>query len=205
MLGTIIFGLVTPEHWMMYTTQGARKIQTLQQWACSQRSESCSESRSDHDLFLIGFVIWTTCVHKHCNCRPDLKQDLRGNMSFLLRLLTLWPMHGFSTHFQNLNKRTIQLYAHAWIMFWKSCVHKSSESDFLGGSGLKMPFFRILKAWFERASRRVNQVFKSRNGLNHDPKQLLEHDSLLCEQAQCVFHETWSSDEGNTVTILHDG
>ena len=27
--------------------------------------------------FLNGFVIWTTCVHKHCNRRPDHEQDLR--------------------------------------------------------------------------------------------------------------------------------
>ena len=36
---------------------------------------------------------------------------LRGHILFLLRWLTLWPMHGFSAHFQN---------AHARIMFRKS-------------------------------------------------------------------------------------
>ena len=127
--------------------------------------------------FLIGFVIWTTCIHKHCNCRPDHEQGLRDDIMFLLRWLTLWPMHGFSTHFQN---------AHARITFRESFAFTSPQNDALyADHDPKRQCFRVSKAWFERAlrSQRVKSGFQIRKGQNHDPKRLSEHDLILCEQA----------------------
>ena len=46
------------------------------------------------------------------------------------------------------------------------CIHKSSESGFLGRSWSITPWFRISKAWFERPlhSQRVKSGFQIRNG-----------------------------------------
>ena len=83
--------------------------------------------------FLIGFVIWTMCVHKHCNCHPDHKQDLHTARKYfvpsaLTDPLTLaWLQRAFPKCTNHVPKEL--------------CVHKSSESGFLGGSRSKMPFF----------------------------------------------------------------
>ena len=84
------------------------------QWACSQMSKSSfkshfgSRSASWLDLWfeLRAFTSIATAF-------PITKRicALRGNILFLLRGLTFWPMHGFSAHFHNVNKRTIQLFA----------------------------------------------------------------------------------------------
>ena len=50
--------------------------------------------------FLIGFVIWTTCVHMHCN---RLSQSQTGSVHCEVIFCSYcadWPMHGFSAHFQ---------------------------------------------------------------------------------------------------------
>ena len=65
------------------------------------------------------------------------------------------------------------------------CVHKSSESGFLGRSRSKTPFFRVSKAWLERAlhsSQRVKSGFQIRKGSE-------EFDVLHCEQVLCL-HKT---------------
>ena len=60
--------------------------------------------------FVIGIVIWTTCVHMHRKCRPNHEQDLR-TARYYCAVRADWPMHGLSVHFQN---------AHARITFRKS-------------------------------------------------------------------------------------
>ena len=104
-------------------------------------------------------------VHKHCNCGAvsitnGIICALQGNILFLLRRLT-----------------------HAWLQCtFPKCTHTNHVLK--GRSRSKTPFIRNSKAWFERAlrSQRARSGFQIRSQ-NHDPKRLLKHDSLLCEQA----------------------
>ena len=67
-------------------------------------------------------------------------------------------MHGFSTHFQN---------AHARITFQKSFTFTRPQNQaFYADHDPKRPFFRVSKAWFERAlrSQRVKSGFQIRKG-----------------------------------------
>ena len=96
--------------------------------------------------FLIGFVIWTTCVHKHyfVNAVPITNRicALRGNILFLLRsprwLTHAWLQRAFPncTRTNHVPKEL--------------CVRMSSESSFLRGSRSKRPFFRVSKARFQK-------------------------------------------------------
>ena len=133
--------------------------------------------------FLIGFVIWTIHVRSQALQPPVSITNricaLRGNILFLLRRL-----------------------AHAWLQraFPKCartnhvpkelCIHKSSESGFLGGSRSKTPPFLCFKSliWKSFAFTKGKiMLFKSGKGQNHNPKWLSERDSLLCEQAHCLM------------------
>ena len=69
-----------------------------------------------------------------------------------------WPMHGFSAHFQN---------AHARITFRKSFAFTCPQNPaFYADHDPKHQFFRVSKAWFERAlhSLRVKSGFLIRKG-----------------------------------------
>ena len=88
------------------------------------------------------------------------------------------------------------------------CVHKSSESGFLGVSQSKMPPVLHFKSliWKSFAfSKGKIRLFKSGKGQNHDPKWLSERDSLLCEQPtgpECALSEIkkWL-----TAGLVHEG
>ena len=89
--------------------------------------------------FLIGFVIWAMCIHKHWNRRavPITNRicTLQGNILFLLRWLTCaWLQCAFP-------KCTCTYHVSKEI-----CVHKSSESGFLGRSQSKRPYFLCSKS-----------------------------------------------------------
>ena len=133
-------------------------------WACSQRSESRSES-----CFGSRSASWLGSWFELCASWSRTGSGHCEVVLFLLHWLTLWPMHGFSAHFQIVNKCTTQLSLrctctiHVPKEFW---VNKSSESGFLGGSRSKMPLFCISKAWLEKAlhSQRVKSGFEIRKG-----------------------------------------
>ena len=69
-----------------------------------------------------------------------------------------WPMHGFSAHFQNV---------HARITFRKRFTLTCPQNQaFYVDRDPKRPYFRVSKAWFERAlrSQRVKSGFQIRKG-----------------------------------------
>ena len=131
---------------------------------------------SDRNPLLIVFVIWTTCVHKHCNGVPITNRicALRGNILFLLRsprwLTRAWLQCAFPKC-----ARTNHVLKE---FFAFTCPQNQA---FYAIHDPKRLFFRVLKcvsnAWFERALHSPGKV------PNHVPKRLSERDSFLCEQA----------------------
>ena len=96
---------------------------------------------------------------------------LRGNFC---SYCANWPTHGFSAN--HLNESRSERALRSQVLRIRLSIKQITIQNVL----------RVSKAWFERAlcSQRVTSGFKSGKGQNHDPKQLLERDSLLCEQAQ---------------------
>ena len=151
------------------------------QRACRQRSTSLSESRLGSRsaswlgswFELCGFTsiaIAVPITNRIC--------ALRGDSLFLLRWLTRAWLH-----------RAIPKCTHTNHVPKELCVHKSSESGFLGGSWYKTPFFCSSKAWFERAlwTQRVKSGFQIRRG---SESQSETAESFLCEQAlYFIAHE----------------
>ena len=105
--------------------------------------------------FVIGIVIWTMFVHKHCKCRavPITNRicALRGNILFLLRsprwLTQAWASVRISkiskipksAHFQN---------AHSRITFRKSFAFTCPQNQaFYANHDPKRLFFRVSNAF----------------------------------------------------------
>ena len=81
------------------------------------------------------FVTWITCIHKHYHRMlvvliTNRIWALRGNILFLLHWLTHAWLHRALTKCTCMNHVTKEL-----------CLHKSSESGFLGGPESKTPLF----------------------------------------------------------------
>ena len=107
--------------------------------------------------FLIGFVIWTACVHKHCNCRPDHKQDLRTTRYYFVPTVQIDPCM-------------------ASVRISKMHTHKPRSERALCSQVFRIrlsrritiqnTFFSVSKAWFEIDLRwpRVKSSFQIRKG-----------------------------------------
>ena len=95
--------------------------------------------------FLIGFVIWTTCVHMRWKRRLDHRRDL--HTTFLLRRLThAWLQRAFPSFQARTNHVPREL-----------CVHTSLESGFLASRRITIQnaLFSRLKPHFK------NPIWKS--------------------------------------------
>ena len=102
--------------------------------------------------FMIGFAIWTMYVHKHCNRRPNHEENLRTIASGLradFAFLSSLPVH---TH-KSRSERALRSHV-LRIRFSRLVIIQNAL------------FFRISKAWFERAlhSQRVKSGFQIRKG-----------------------------------------
>ena len=107
--------------------------------------------------FLIGFVIWTACVHKHCNCRPDHKQDLRTTRYYFVPTVQIDPCM-------------------ASVRISKMHTHKPRSERALCSQVFRIrlsrritiqnTLFSVSKAWFEIDLRwpRVKSSFQIRKG-----------------------------------------
>ena len=126
------------------------KIPSKWHWACSQRSESCSEScfgsQSTSWLELRAFTsIATTIRITNGICA------LWGNILFLL----CWPMHGFSAHFQN---------AHAQIRFRKSFAFTKGQNQAFKGSGImfRNSFRNVIHSFVNRPTIHKGKKMKTK-------------------------------------------
>ena len=144
--------------------------------------------------------VYTGCVHTGTNYVPKDGSD-RDPLRDWYRDLNYVRSHALQTPSQSQTGSAhcevifcSYCLTHAWLQLaFPKCTHESRseralrlhvlESGFLRGSRSKTPFFRVSKAWFERAlrSQRVKSGFQIRKG----PKRLSEHDSFSCEQAHC--------------------
>ena len=92
--------------------------------------------------FLIGFVIWTTCVHKHCKRTPSQSRTGSAHCEVIFcsycAVRADWPMHGFSVHFQN---------AHTRITFRKSFAFTCPQNQAFYDP--KCPLYSVSKAHFK--------------------------------------------------------
>ena len=72
---------------------------------------------------LIGFMIWTTCVHKHCNSRPEHKRDLHTELIFCCTIAS-----GLQADFAFLSSLLVHT-AYARITFRKSFAFTSPQNQ----------------------------------------------------------------------------
>ena len=67
--------------------------------------------------FVIGFVIWTMCIHKRCNRRPNHKQDLRTARKYFVPTAQIDDVHVWL-------QRAFPKCAHTNHVLKELCVHK---------------------------------------------------------------------------------
>ena len=143
---------------------------------------------------VIGIVIWTTCVHMHCNAFPIMIRicPLRGNFAPTAQSARAdWPM------------RLCMALACIFIMHTHESRSERAlrshvlKSGFLGGSRSKTQFFFA----FQKPDLKqlcvhmgLQSGFQIRKGPNHTLKRLSERDSSSCEHSHClllVLEHSW--------------
>ena len=141
---------------------------------------------------VIGIVIWTTCVHMHCKRLANHDRDLRTARSYFAPTAQSaradWPIRLCMT-----SARIFKMHTHE-SRSERALRSHVLESDFLGGSRSKTPFFRVSKAWFETALRShgLKSGFQIRKGPNHVLKRLSECNSSPCEYSLRCARSTFA-------------
>ena len=137
-------------------------------WACSQSPERIMIRKPFRIMihFLIGFVIWTTCVHKHSQLPSPITNRICALHCEVINIL-------------HIQKHRSERALHSQVIRIRLSIGRSRS---------KTPLFSHFKSliWKNFAFTKGKiRLFRSGKGQNHDPKWLSERDSHLCEQARC--------------------
>ena len=119
----------------------------------------------------VSFLIWTMCVHKHCNRCPNRKQDLHTAREYFVPTAQIDPCISKVCTQESRSERALRSHVLRIRLVRQITIQNA----------LFLHFESLI--WKSLRSQRENQAFKSGKGQNHDLIRLSECDYFVCVQA----------------------